>query len=298
VSDTGPAHTALDALPMPRSESMNSLREVSLSGVAHAINDAFARDTNSMDDVDRNEDLLSYKLIGAIRSVLDDPSELQRQPGPQSGFYMAIQAYKATGRLEQQHGDIAIVVTDLDCHLSGTGFYEAKAEAHNGLYPSYRMRQLRRLESSTPRLAVAMYERQAKPVNDDEYDAALGYRTSGESYQLRYCRVLPASWVRQFSRLEAAANQMMPTSFGHHFVTRYLPGRDLDFSRNSLDAIDRWVRITRRAQPVVLEIVISRNPDYQYTSDPLGIIPGSDLAELDTIEKRPLVLEPSTNASI
>lgn len=277
---------------------MNSLREVSLSGIADAINDAFDREANSMDDVDRNEDLLSYKLISAIRSVLADPAELQRQPGSNSGFYMAIQAYKATGRLEQQHGDIAIVVTDVDQHISGTGFYEAKAEAHDGLYPSYKMRQLRRLESSTPRLAVAMYERQAKTVNDDVYYSALGNRSSGEAHQLRYCRVLPASWVRQFSKLEAAANQMMPSSFGHHFVTRYLLGRDLDFSRNSLDAIERWVRVTRRAMPVVLEIVISRNRDAQCTSEPLGILPSSDLPELDNIENRPHVLEEFTNASI
>jgi hypothetical protein len=277
---------------------MNRLREVSLAGVAQAINDAFDRHANTMDDVDRNEDLLSYKLIGAIRSVLEDPSEQERQLGSQSSFYMAIQAYKATGRLEQQHGDIAIVVTDLDHHLSGTGFYEAKAESHDGLYPSYKMRQLRRLESSTPHLAVAMYERQAKAVNDNVYNASLSCRSPGEAHQLRYCRVLPASWVRQFSRLEAAASEMMPTSFGHHFVTRFLLGRDLDFSRNSLDAIDRWVRLTRRALPVVLEVVISRNPDSQYTSDPLGILPGSDLAELDTIEKTPLVLKPSTKESI
>jgi hypothetical protein len=277
---------------------MNNLREVSPSDIAYAINDAFDRDVNSMDDVDRNKDLLSFKLISTIRNVLADPVGLQRMPGSRSRFCMAIQAYKATGRLERQHGDIAIVVTDIDHNKSGTGFYEAKAAAHGGQYPSYKMRQLRRLESSTPRLAVAMFERQAKPVNDDVYDASLGHQSSGEAYHLRYCRVLPASCVRQFSRLETAAEQMMPTSFGHHFVTRYLLGRDLDWTRNPLDAIDRWVRITRRALPVVLEIVISRNPDSQYTSDPLGILPGSDLAGLDNLEKRPLVLEPSTNTSI
>jgi hypothetical protein len=211
---------------------------------------------------------------------------------------MAIQAYKVTGRLEYDHGDIAIVVTDLDHHITGTGFYEAKAESHGDHYPSYKMRQLRRLESKTPKLAIAMYERKPKPVSDDLYDCSLAYLPSGGQRQFRCCRVLPASRVRQYPRLEDAVHQMMPSSFGHHFVTRYLLGPDLDISRPPSDAIDRWVRVTRRAVPEILVIAISRNSDAQFSGDPMGILPGSTLEELSIIEKLPGTLHLLSNPSV
>ncbi len=251
-----------------------------------------------MNDVDRNEDLLSNRLIHSIRNALGQPCGHQGEINRRSNLYMAVQAYKATGRLEQDHGDIAIVVTDLDHRITGTGFYEAKAESHDGLYPSYKMRQLRRLESKTPRLAVVMYERHAKPVSDDAYFCSLPYLAARKITPLRHCRVLPASWVRQFPRLEAAASQILPTSFGHHFVTKYLLGRDLDYSRTSANAIERWVRVTRRAVPVILEIVISRNPDWQYTGNPVRILPGSIATDLLSTRREPLALEPPINPSI
>lgn len=276
---------------------MDSLHEVNVERVAAEINDEFDKESVAINDVDRGEDLLSNKLVNSIRKALGRPQRDQEEISSKSNLYMSVQAYKATGRLEQDHGDIAIVVTDLDHHITGTGFYEAKAEFHEG-YPSYRMRQLRRLEAKTPRLAVAMYERIAKPVSDNAYSCSLPYLATQESASLRHCRVLPASWVRQFPRLEAAASQILPTSFGHHFVTRYLLGRDLDYSRTAANAIERWVRVTRRATPVILEIVISRNPDWQHSSNPQGILPGSMATEILVARHQPLAFEPAVNPSI
>ena len=276
---------------------MDSLRGVCVERVAAEINDAFDKESIAINDVDRSEDLLSNKLVNSIRKALDQPQGNQEDISSKSNLYMAVQAYKATGRLEQDHGDIAIVVTDLDHHITGTGFYEAKAESHDG-YPSYKMRQLKRLEAKTPRLAVVMYERQAKQVSDDVYSCSLPYLAAKDSTPLRHCRVLPASWVRQFPNLEAAATKTLPTSFGHHFVTRYLLGRDLDYSRTTANAIERWVRVTRRASPVILEIVISRNPDWHHTDNPVGILPGTMAAEFLVARYEPLVLEPTANPSI
>lgn len=276
---------------------MDSLHGVNVERVAADINDEFDKESAAINDVDRSEDLLSNRLVNSIRKALGQPQHVQEETSSKSNLYMSVQAYKATGRLEQDHGDIAIVVTDLDHNITGTGFYEAKAEFHDG-YPSYRMRQLRRLEAKTPRIAVAMYERNAKPVSDDAYSCSLSSYATKESTSLRRCRVLPASWVRQFPKLEAAASQILPTSFGHHFVTRYLLGQDLDYSRTAANAIERWVRLTRRAAPVILEIIISRNPDWRHSSNPLGILPGSMAAEILVGKYEPLALAPTVNPSI
>lgn len=276
---------------------MHSLHGVNVERVAAEINDEFDKESAAINAVDRNEDLLSNKLVNSIRKALGQPQRDLEEVSSNSNLYISVQAYKATGRLEQDHGDIAIVVTDLDHNITGTGFYEAKAELHEG-YPSHRMRQLRRLEVKTPRLAVAMYERNSKPISDDAYCASLLYHSAQESTSLRHCRVLPASWVRQFPKLEDAASQILPTSFGHHFVTRCLLGRDLDYSRTAANAIERWVQITRRATPVILEIVISRNPDRQHSSNPPGILPGSMAPEILVSRHEPLALDPTVNRSI
>lgn len=276
---------------------MDSLRGVCVERIAAEINNTFDNESTAINDVDRSEDLLSNKLVNSIRKALEFSQDEEEGINRKSSLYMAVQAYKATGRLEQNHGDIAIVVTDLDHRITGTGFYEAKAESHSG-YPSYKMRQLRRLEAKTPRLAVVLYERNAKPVSDDGYSCSIPYLVAKESTALRYCRVLPASWVREFPRLEDAVSQVLPTSFGHHFVTRYLLGRDLDYSRTTANTIERWVRVTRRASPVILEIVISRNPDWQHTNDPVGILPGSMAVKLLEARHEPLALESPANPSI
>jgi hypothetical protein len=276
---------------------MHSLHGVNVERVAAEINDEFDKESVVINDVDRSEDLLSNRLVNSIRKALGQTQRDLEEISSKSNLYISVQAYKVTGRLEQDHGDIAIVVTDLDHNITGTGFYEAKAEFHEG-YPAYRMRQLRRLEAKTPRLAVAMYERNAKPVSDDAYSPSLSYHAAQESTSLRYCRVLPASWVRQFPKLEDAASQILPTSFGHHFVTRYLLGRDLDYSRTAANAIERWVRITRRATPVILEIVISRNPDWQHSSSSPGILPGSMAPEILVARHEPLALEPDVNPTL
>jgi hypothetical protein len=264
---------------------MRRLPFPSLQRIVSELNSTYDYEAAKVEHVDISEDSLSLKLVQSIRSVLAKPPAPDEYPGHDSGIYLDVQAYKATGRLEQTHGDIAIVVTDIDRRMTGTGFYEAKAEFQDGMYPSYKMRQIQRLESNTPRLAIAIYELNAKPVSDDPIDYSLPWRESGEHYQARSrCRVLPASWVREFSHLSHATNLMQPCSFGHHFVSKYLLGQDLDYSRPPTAAIDRWIRHTRRASPIILKIVISRSPDFDINNQPLPLLPGSSLMSIDFTE--------------
>jgi hypothetical protein len=264
---------------------MRRLPFPSLQRIVDKLNSTYDSEAAKVEYVDISEDSLSLKLVQSIRSVLTTPPVPNEYPEHDSGIYLDVQAYKVTGRLEQTHGDIAIIVTDTDRRITGTGFYEAKAEFKDNLYPSYKMRQIQRLESNTPRLAIAIYELSAKSVSDDPIDYSLPWRESGGHYQASSrCRVLPASWVRGFSNLRDATDSMQPCSFGHHFVSKYLLGKDLDYSRPPTSAIDRWIRQTRRASPIILKIVISRSPDFDIDDQPLPLLPESSLMSVDFTE--------------
>ncbi|NER78479.1 MAG: hypothetical protein F6K42_02665 [Leptolyngbya sp. SIO1D8] len=63
-------------------------------------------------DVDWNEDYLSYQIVCAIRSVLGKYI-IPNIENSSSIAKFNIEAYKLTGKSEQTHGDIAIVVSHL-----------------------------------------------------------------------------------------------------------------------------------------------------------------------------------------
>jgi hypothetical protein len=129
---------------------------------------------------------------------------------------------------------------------------------------------------------VILHDRSGNPVCDEPFEWALSEDSQFDrNAKLCLCRVLPASWVRKFKRLDHAVSEMRPWSIGYHFVTRYLLGPDLDYSRPPVDAINRWVRTTRRGcPPVVIEIKISRYPEDHPRRELAFIEPGSSRALL------------------
>ncbi len=145
--------------------------------------------------IDWHEDHISLVLVDALRETLRSTNRILVHHagwGEEEHFFFEVEAYKATGALERRHGDIAIVVQDLDLGRVGTGFYEAKAEGPNGGYPAFNMRQLRRLSSSTPPLlALLLYERAGKAISNDEYSFCR--RQYGRSHPMSRLRVIGAS---------------------------------------------------------------------------------------------------------
>jgi hypothetical protein len=272
---------------------MNWIPFSMLAEIAQDINTAYSHKRNRIHDVDISEDLLSIELVRSIREVLMTPMEDQGNPKESNGFHLSVQAYKATGGLERKHGDIAIVVCDIDLGKVGTGFYEAKLQSIGGEYPSFNLRQIQRLESNTPRLAIVMHEREKGPVSDDPFDRGFPINEHlGHSVNEGLCRVLPASWARKFRLLGEAAYQRRPDSFGYHFVTRYLLGRDLDYARSPKKAIARWVKKTRGASPLVVEIKISRTGEGLSRNEPLQIAPGSSQPLLNSTVKDVTLIQP------
>jgi len=265
---------------------MNWIPVALLAEISDDINSSWTHKRSKMHDIDISEDYLSIELVQTLREDLAIPRMDRREPNAKNGFHLSVQAYKATGGLERVYGDIAIIISDCDRRTVGTGFYEAKLQSIDGSYPAFKMRQIQRLESSTPRLAIMMHERRQEPVNDNPFDRNVPEDdNSSFNDNHSFCRALPASWARKFKRLSDAAYQRRPYSFGYHFVTRYLLGTDLDYSRSPAKAINRWKRITKGFPLVVVEIKISKSEDGLLRYESILIPPGSPQTFLPLINQ-------------
>jgi hypothetical protein len=101
---------------------MNWIPLSKLAEIAKDINTVYAAKRNYIEDADISEDLLSIELVKTIREVLLTQRAKQETTKTSDGFHLSVQAYKTTGALERKHGDVAIVVSDNDRRIVGTGF--------------------------------------------------------------------------------------------------------------------------------------------------------------------------------
>ena len=94
--------------------------------------------------------MLSIELVRIIREILLKPTADRDKSKERNGFSLSVHVYMATGALERMHGVIAVVVSDIERRVVGTGFYEAKLQSLDGHYSAFNVRQIQKLESSTP----------------------------------------------------------------------------------------------------------------------------------------------------
>ncbi len=237
---------------------MNELeRTLTTKDLAAGLNACATRVLENVAPTEWDENHISMLIIHSIRFVLSSAGTFTSKM-PEEEVHVCAEAYKVTGFLERTHGDIVIALQYVDRRLTGLGFYEAKAAAPDGSYPAFNMRQLRRLTSATPRLAVLLYEREAHPVSDDQYAVPLLHEHMHSKYRpwdRARVRAIGANVASRTADLRWSSG--LSESFGYHFVTRYLSGRDLDYSRAPQAALDRWLKVTKRAPPIVVGITIS-----------------------------------------
>lgn len=161
-----------------------------------ALNQMVRRELERIDPTEWDENHISFSLARAVRAVFSAAGQVHTGLADHP-VHLHAEAYKATGALEKTHGDIVVAVTNSWCDLTGLGFYEAKAAAPDGRYPAFKMQQLRRLTSSTPRLSVLLYERDDLPVEDDD----LAFRPLSRSRSrvrggwCEPCVTFPRSWL-------------------------------------------------------------------------------------------------------
>lgn len=235
-----------------------------------AINQTVNVQMHNISTTEWDENHISFLLVQGLRQTLQQTSDLETQNSrsthKRTPLRIQAEAYKVSGALEQTHGDIVVVITHVvdGYKVTGLGFYEAKAAGLDYGYPAFNMRQLRCLTSSTPRLSLLLYERTSMPVQDDEF--SFPDRTM-EARSFARARVLGANLASRFRKPDVA--ELYAQSFGYHFVTRYLSGRDLDYSRSPAASLRRWLRVTKRASPILVAVTVS-NKDPE---PPLAYLP-------------------------
>ncbi|MCI5166071.1 MAG: hypothetical protein D3903_08225 [Candidatus Electrothrix sp. GM3_4] len=213
---------------------------------------------SNCEDVDWNEDYLSLQVVSVIRSILG--SYILPNIEYQS---FDIEAYKLTGKAEETHGDIAIVVSrsfyERGPVVSGVGFYEAKASSlqRHDHYPAFSFNQLRRLVSNTPKLSYLLYNKSPALSDSQEWP---GERPKTPSYSQEKltsscARAVDANLLKQYKKLDEAAH-FRGQAFGYHFVQKILSGRDLDYSRPPIETIRRWLKVTRRTSALVVSVAV------------------------------------------
>lgn len=122
-----------------------------------------------------------------------------------------VEAYKLTGKAEQTHGDIAVVVSRSFPHsshrVSGVGFYEAKARSlvqYN--YPSFSIQQLRRLVTSTQKLSYLLYSKESQVSDSKEWPTLQNpadYKYEGKKY---HALTADANLLKQCKDIDSAAH--------------------------------------------------------------------------------------------
>lgn len=203
------------------------------------------------------EDFLSLQLVGTIRDVLSEYT-IPNIDNKLNLSKFDLEAYKLTGKAEQAHGDIAVVVTRSFSYcnepISGVGFYEAKASSlENDDFPAFKIQQLRRLVTGTPRLSYLLYNRE--PQFSDSQEWPTFFREEHADRKKVYAQTVDANFLKKCRNIREAVH-LMGQSFGYHFINKILSGRELDYSRPPIETIRRWLKVTRRTKAFVVSIAI------------------------------------------
>ncbi|HEY9628318.1 MAG TPA: hypothetical protein V6C84_13540 [Coleofasciculaceae cyanobacterium] len=187
-----------------------------------------------------NEDHISYTWL---RNVTQNFRDVTITDIP-SRFSMAWDAYKADGALEEEHGDIAILVRltfPTQKSLTGVAFLEAKRSYSSSGYKKLNWNQLKYQSSKVSNHQVLLYD-------DQQTDACVmnllkqGYchLCFSMPYQFTQAIVVPTPHVLALrSRTKAINSLGLPLAY--KLCCRYLQGLDLDFSSQLVSAVQAGV---------------------------------------------------------
>lgn len=262
--------------------------------IAEQIQHEVDRIISECHSVDWNEDFLTFQIVGCLRNILSG----YRIPDIDNSLISKkfdLEAYKLTGKAEQKHGDIAIVVTrtfnNQSQPISGVGFYEAKAssvEPYDYRYPSFSYNQLRRLVSNTPRLTYLLYDKHVRSVTAQEWPFTTKEQESYSKNKMVHAYTIDANFLKQCKDINKASG-LVGQTFGYHFVHKILSGRELDYSRPAKQTIKRWLKSTRRTKALVVSIFIHEQ-DVNTIDDKLKLpeykkleLPGFEKLELPSM---------------
>ncbi|MDK2618084.1 hypothetical protein QO218_20435 [Vibrio vulnificus] len=247
------------------------------SELSSNIQEVIDRILSQCPDCDWQEDLLTFKVIEALRYVLSE-YKLPNIESPFDGAKFDFEAYKLTGKAEQTHGDIAVIITrlfpDKTKPVSGVAFYEAKASGSHPYetcsFPAFCVQQLRRLVSNTPKLNYLFYNKQRRRYNSTRWPGAHEDKERNEMWggytgPQANAITVDANFLKQYRDVNSALSNV-GECFGSHFVERVLSGRDLDYSRSVDETIRRWLKVTRRAPPLIISVSVYEDPTQSFST--------------------------------
>lgn len=187
-----------------------------------------------------NEDHISYTWLQSVTQNFRDVT-ITDVP---SHFSMAWDAYKADGALEQDHGDIAIIVRiafPKQKTLDGVAFLEAKRNYESSGYKKLNWEQLEYQSSKISNHQVLLYDDQ--PTNACMMNLLKqGYChiCFSEPYQSTQAIVVPTPHVLALRSRTRSINSLgLPLAY--KLCCRYLQGLDLDFSSQLVSAVEAGV---------------------------------------------------------
>jgi len=242
-------------------------------------------------DCDWNENLITYKLIESLRDILSH----YKLPDIENDYAtdkFSLEAYKLTGKAEQSHGDIAVIITRKvpfrEGLISGVAFYEAKASGSSGyessMYPSFSIQQLRRLVTYTPKLNYLIYNKNKRKINNTNWPYIdEPHEWSDFDSERVNALTIDANFLKQCRDINIAT-KIIGQGFGKHFVDRVLSGKDLDYSRSVDKTIRLWLKHTRRSAPMIVSVSVYETPKDEFNTQLQ--LPGFEKVEFPELDIR------------
>lgn len=185
---------------------------------------------------DWKEDLITSSWLKSLRDNLPSVS-IQ---GLGSHFAVAWDAYKANGMLEQQYGDVAVLVELRFAKrksLRGVAFLEAKRSYPSG-YRALKWKQLAKQSAAISNHRLLLYDNQ--PIQHQEW--AVACCPPWHPWPFVDTRALVAPTTHALSlRSRTRKLHALGVPLGLQLCTRYLRGLDLDYSQRLASDVARGV---------------------------------------------------------
>jgi hypothetical protein len=189
-----------------------------------------------------DEDHITFSIVQKLYEQLRD----QTIEGLTRPFTVQWTAFKATGKLEHNHGDLAVLVRYKSWEseiLEGVGYLEAKRiyPRHDEYerYDAFNSSQLRRINDRTnyPLLLLYDYRRILDFADSLLFQPFISRPRSSMSFTSPFTHavVVQGSLVLELNDCSRRLHKYsMPLS--HQICARFLQAKDLDFDRNSVEA--------------------------------------------------------------
>lgn len=220
------------------------------------------------------EDHITYEWLSSIVPVLNSA----KLEGTTEERDIACSLFKVRGRVEQDHGDVAVLVTQTfhdGLSVTGAGFLEAKAcDRDTDGFSSLKSVQLERLYRYARYPKFLLYDRER--INSDsielthpasiDFDVPYGYTADGAGLPFTYAAVVPMRVMRdKVWRNRRAYRFAVPLS--HQLAYRYLLGLDLDTDPAVVASV-LTAKEREKASTYVLSVAIGGRKDSDTPSAP------------------------------